>query len=95
MKKHCSTISFGLKHRKDKKGKSPITMLISSNGERVEFQTGKKIELENWDNKKQQVKGKSEEGKVRAPEGNSSLFPLNSSLKSVAYQSFQPVRASP
>jgi len=64
MEKHCSTISFGLKHRKDKKGKSPITMLISSNGERVEFQTGKKIELENWDNKKQQVKGKSEEAQL-------------------------------
>ena len=52
MEKHCSTISFGLKNRKDKNGKSPIVMLIGAYGERAEFQTGKKIEVENWDNGK-------------------------------------------
>ena len=43
MIKHCSTIFFGLKNRKDKNWKSPITMVIAANGERAEFQTGKKI----------------------------------------------------
>jgi integrase len=64
MEKHCSTISFGLKNRKDKNGKSPIVMLIGAYGERAEFQTGKKIEVENWDNGKQQAKGKSTEAKL-------------------------------
>jgi hypothetical protein len=45
MEKHCSTISFGLKNRKDKNGKSPIVMLIGAYGERAEFQTGKKLKL--------------------------------------------------
>ncbi|MBO7194854.1 MAG: hypothetical protein J6V27_02295 [Alistipes sp.] len=31
-------------------------MTIGANGERAEFQTGKKIVLENWDNGKQQAK---------------------------------------
>ena len=56
MIKHCSTIFFGLKKRTDKNGKSPIIMLIAANGERTEFQTGRKIEPENWDNAKQQAK---------------------------------------
>ena len=56
MEKHCSTIKFWLKSRTDKNGKSPITMTIGANGERAEFQTGKKIEPENWDNGKQQAK---------------------------------------
>lgn len=64
MEKHCSTINFWLKSRTDKNGKSPITMTIGANGERAEFQTGKKIEPENWDNGKQQVKGKTTEAKL-------------------------------
>ena len=64
MIKHCSTIFFGLKNRKDKNGKSPIIMLIAANGERAEFQTGRKIEPENWDNGKQQAKGKTTEAKL-------------------------------
>ena len=39
-------------------------MIIGANGERAEFQTGKKIEPENWDNGKQQAKGKSTEAKL-------------------------------
>ena len=39
-------------------------MLIGAYGERAEFQTGKKIEVENWDNGKQQAKGKSTEAKL-------------------------------
>ena len=64
MEKHCSTISFGLKNRKDKSGMSPITMTIGANGERAEFQTGKKVAPENWDNGKQQAKGKTTEAKL-------------------------------
>lgn len=43
---------------------SPITMTIGANGERAEFQTGRKIEVENWDNGKQQAKGKTTEAKL-------------------------------
>ena len=64
MEKHCSTINFWLKSRTDKNGKSPIIMLIAANGERAEFQTGRKIELENWDNGRQQAKGKTTEAKL-------------------------------
>ena len=64
MEKHCSTISFWLKNRTDKNGKSPITMVIAANGERAEFQTGKKIEAVNWDNGKQLAKGKTTEAKL-------------------------------
>ena len=64
MEKHCCTINFWLKSRTDKNGKSPITMTIGANGERAEFQTGKKIEPENWDNGKQQAKGKTTEAKL-------------------------------
>ena len=39
-------------------------MTIGANGERAEFQTGKKIEPENWDNGKQQAKGKTTEAKL-------------------------------
>ena len=39
-------------------------MLIAANGERTEFQTGRKIEPENWDNAKQQAKSKTAEAKL-------------------------------
>ena len=39
-------------------------MIIGANGERAEFQTGRKIEPENWDNGKQQAKGKTSEAKL-------------------------------
>ena len=39
-------------------------MTIGANGERAEFQTGKKIEPENWDNGKQQAKGKTTQAKL-------------------------------
>ena len=43
---------------------SPITMTIGANGERAEFQTGRKIAPKNWDNGKQQAKGKTTEAKL-------------------------------
>lgn len=39
-------------------------MIIGANGERAEFQIGRKIEPENWDNRKQQAKGKTSEAKL-------------------------------
>ena len=39
-------------------------MIIGANGERAEFQTGRKIAPENWDNGKQQAKGKTTEAKL-------------------------------
>ena len=39
-------------------------MTIGANGERAEFQTGRKIAPENWDNGKQQAKGKTTEAKL-------------------------------
>ena len=39
-------------------------MIIGANGERAEFQTGRKIEPENRDNGKQQAKGKTSEAKL-------------------------------
>ena len=56
MVKHCSTIYFGLKNRKDKNGMSPIMMIIGANGERAEFQTGRKIAPENWDSGKWKIR---------------------------------------
>lgn len=43
---------------------SPIMMIIGANGERAEFQTGRKIAPENWDSGKQQAKGKTAEAKL-------------------------------
>lgn len=61
MEKHCVMVSFSAREsKKNKKGESPIEMSISINGERVHFNTGKFVKVEDWDKKKQSVKGKSD-----------------------------------
>ena len=61
MEKHCVMVSFSAREsKKNKKGESPIEMSISTNGERVHFNTGKFVKVEDWDKKKQSVKGKSD-----------------------------------
>lgn len=61
MEKHCVMVSFSAREsKKNKKGESPIEMSISTNGERVNFNTGKFVKAEDWDKKKQSVKGKSD-----------------------------------
>ena len=61
MEKHCVMVSFSAREsKKNKKGESPIEMSISTNGERVHFNTGKFVKAEDWDKKKQSVKGKSD-----------------------------------
>ena len=49
----------GTKITKD--GKAPIEISISANGERVYFNSGKKINPNDWNKQKQAVKGKSDE----------------------------------
>jgi integrase len=61
MEKHCVMVSFSAREsKKNKKGESPIEMSISTNGERVHFNTGKFVKAEDWDKTKQSVKGKSD-----------------------------------
>ena len=47
--------------RKD--GTTIIEVLITVNGERCGFSTGKKVKATSWDKTKQQIKGKDEEAK--------------------------------
>ncbi len=50
--------------RISKDGKSPIEVIITINGERFSFSTGKKVKISDWDKAKQEVKGKSDEAKA-------------------------------
>lgn len=61
MEKHCTTVYFTLKKtRKDKNGDSPIVAWIAVNSDRTSYYTGKKIKVSEWDEKKQLVKGTSD-----------------------------------
>lgn len=65
MEKHCTMVYFSLREsKKDKNGRSPIEVSISSNGERVYFSSGKKAKSEEWSKSKQAMKGKSEEASL-------------------------------
>ncbi len=65
MEKHCTMVYFSLREsKKDKKGKSPIEVSISSNGERVYFTSGKKAFAHEWNKAKQSLKGNSEEAVI-------------------------------
>lgn len=56
------SILFFIRESKARKnGKAPIELMITVNGERSSFSTGKQIAIEKWDKAKQQVKGKDEE----------------------------------
>lgn len=44
-----------------KNGNVPIEVMITVNGERNSFSTGKQVSIDKWDKNKQQVKGKDEE----------------------------------
>ena len=47
MEKHCVMVSFSARgSKKNKKGESPIEMSISTNSERVNFNTGKFVKAE-------------------------------------------------
>lgn len=56
------SILFFIRESKARKnGKAPIELMITVNGERSSFSTGKQVSVEKWDKTKQQVKGKDEE----------------------------------
>ena len=58
-----STLFFIRENRVRKDGTTIIEVLITVNGERCGFSTGKKVKATSWDKTKQQVKGKDEEAK--------------------------------
>lgn len=65
MEKHCTTVYFTLKKtRKDKNGDSPIVAWIAVNSDRTSYYTGKKVKVSEWDEKKQLVKGTSDNAKL-------------------------------
>lgn len=67
------SVNFWVRNGKVRKnGEVPIEAIITLNGERASFSTGKKIFEKDWDKVKQEVKGKNEEAKA-----------LNKFLKSV------------
>lgn len=54
--------NLGIRESKARKnGNVPIEVMITVNGERNSFSTGKQIAIEKWDKTKQQVKGKDQE----------------------------------
>lgn len=56
------SIPFFIRESKARKnGNVPIEVMITVNGERNSFSTGKQIAIEKWDKTKQQVKGKDQE----------------------------------
>ena len=56
------SILFFIRESKARKnGKAPIELMITVNGERSSFSTGKQVSVEKWDKTKQEVKGKDEE----------------------------------
>ena len=56
------SILFFIRESKARKnGKAPIELMITVNGERSSFSTGKQVSVEKWDKTKQQVKGKDQE----------------------------------
>lgn len=64
--------------RVKKDGTASIEVVLTVNGERCSFSTGKKVKVSNWDKAKQQVRGKDEEAK--------SLNSFITALKAQLYQ---------
>ena len=56
-----SILLFIRESKARKNGNVPIEVMITVNGERNSFSTGKQIAIEKWDKTKQQVKGKDQE----------------------------------
>lgn len=73
-----SVLFFIRENRVRKDGTTIIEVLITVNGERCGFSTGKKVKATSWDKIKQQVKGKDEEVKS-----------LNNYLKAVKAKLYQ------
>lgn len=62
MEKHCTMVNFSIRETKmTNDGKAPIEISISSNGKRLYFNSGKKINPNEWNRNKQAAKGNSDE----------------------------------
>lgn len=62
MERSSFSILFFIRESKARKnGNVPIEVMITVNGERNSFSTGKQVSIDKWDKNKQQVKGKDEE----------------------------------
>ena len=73
------SILFFIRESKVRKnGNAPIEVIITINGEKCSFPTGKQVHIDKWDKTKQQVKGKDEEAKS-----------LNNYLKAVKAKLYQ------
>ena len=73
------SILFFIRESKVRKnGNAPIEVIITINGEKCSFSTGKQVHIDKWDKTKQQVKGKDEEAKS-----------LNNYLKAVKAKLYQ------
>lgn len=73
------SILFFIRESKVRKnGNAPIEVIITINGERCSFSTGKQVHIDKWDKTKQQVKGKDKEAKS-----------LNNYLKAVKAKLYQ------
>ena len=76
------SILFFIRESKVRKnGNAPIEVIITINGEKCSFPTGKQVHIDKWDKTKQQVKGKDEEAKS-----------LNNYLKAVKAKLYQKKR---
>ena len=73
------SIKFSIRESKiSKDGTTAIEATITVNGVRCYFSTGKRVNIQSWDKRKQQVKGSNEEAKA-----------INSYLKSVKTTIYQ------
>ena len=73
------SILFFIRESKVRKnGNAPIEVIITINGEKCSFPTGKQVHIDKWDKTKHQVKGKDEEAKS-----------LNNYLKAVKAKLYQ------
>lgn len=65
MERHTYAVTFYVSPTKSRKnGTAPINATITLNGERASFSTGRMIKPEEWDSKKQKVKGTNEQAKL-------------------------------
>ena len=62
------SILFFIRESKVRKnGNAPIEVIITINGEKCSFPTGKQVHIDKWDKTKQQVKGKDPQIRNYAP----------------------------
>ncbi|MDX8338763.1 site-specific integrase [Draconibacterium sp. IB214405] len=59
------TVGFQLKRNKKRRdGKAPIYLRVTVNGKRIEVATRRAVNVDNWDNSQQRIRGRSENARV-------------------------------